>query len=79
MTDGEIIDRRLAGIKTSVDAIIFGCGEAAGRAAMGNYDDGLAAARAAVRAEVDDLFDQLDALARFITTNEGEVEGADRD
>ncbi|MCH8197437.1 MAG: hypothetical protein IH904_05080 [Proteobacteria bacterium] len=79
MTVGEIIDRRLAGIKTSVDAIIFGCGAAAGRAAMGNHDNGLAAARAAVRAEVDDLFDQLDALARFITTAEGEVEGRDHD
>ena len=79
MTVGEIIDRRLAGIKTSVDAIIFGCGAAAGRAAMGKHDDGLVAARAAVRAEVDDLFDQLDALALLIATAEGEIEGADHD
>ena len=79
MTVGEIIDRRLAGIKTSVDAIVFRCGQASGRAATGNHDNGLAAARAAVRAEVDDLFNQLDALARFITTAEGEVEGADHD
>ena len=77
MTDGEIIDRRLAGIKTSIRAIVFRCGQAAGRAAMGNRDNSLSEARTAVHAEVEDLFDQLDALARFIATVEGE--GADRD
>ncbi len=78
MTDGEIIARRLDGIKGVVSEIEIGVAMAIGASAIGRGED-LPLARTNLHHQIGALFDQLAALARFIARSEGEVEGADRD